>query len=178
MIYQLHIHLLEIEPPIWRRIQVSGNVTLYRLSLIIQRAMGWTNNNINEFEIDSLRYGDTSANEWDELLMDLKDTTLFGVTKKVHDRFTFIYDLGDNWQHSVTVEKIFQEETGGKYNICIDGERSCPPEDVGGAASYNEFLYALNDHEHVDHKSYVEWIGSFDPEMFDKEEATRLMRKR
>lgn len=35
-IYQLKTTLTKIKPPIWRRIQVSGNVTLYKLHRIIQ----------------------------------------------------------------------------------------------------------------------------------------------
>jgi len=38
--YQLKVTLLEIEPPVWRRILVPGTMTLDRLHTVIQKAMG------------------------------------------------------------------------------------------------------------------------------------------
>jgi hypothetical protein len=42
MIYQLKITLKDSKPPIWRRIQVKDDTTLYKLHQILQVAMGWT----------------------------------------------------------------------------------------------------------------------------------------
>ena len=42
-IYQLKVTLDDSKPPIWRRILVPENITLYQLHEIIQRAMGWQN---------------------------------------------------------------------------------------------------------------------------------------
>src|SRR6266571_1298162 len=41
VVYQLHIRLAYIEPPIWRRIVVSGQVTLFGLHRMLQVVMGW-----------------------------------------------------------------------------------------------------------------------------------------
>ena len=43
LIYQLRVMLVGVEPPVWRVVQIAGNVTLYRLHLIPQAALGWTN---------------------------------------------------------------------------------------------------------------------------------------
>ena len=40
-IYQLKVTLKGIRPPIWRRIQVKGNITLLQLHDILQVVMGW-----------------------------------------------------------------------------------------------------------------------------------------
>ncbi len=51
---------------------------------------------------------------------------------------------------------------------CIDGESACPPEDVGGAHGYAQFLAALADPSHEEHEQYLTWIGGrFDPSRFD-----------
>ena len=51
--------------------------------------------------------------------------------------------------------------------MCIGGENACPLEDVGGAPSYEEFLEALVDPNHSEHRNLKEWIGgSFDPTAF------------
>jgi len=50
----------------------------------------------------------------------------------------------------------------------VDGARACPPEDVGGAIGYDDFLAAIADPGHEEHDDYLEWVGgSFDPEAFN-----------
>ncbi len=65
-----------------------------------------------------------------------------------------------------------------KYPRCIDGARACPPEDIGGIYGYPEFLEAISDPRNEKYEEMLEWAGEFDPERFDKDEATRLMQKR
>ena len=48
VVYQLHIRLAYIEPPIWRRIVVSGQVTLYSLHRMLQVVMGWENYHLHK----------------------------------------------------------------------------------------------------------------------------------
>ena len=46
-IYQFKITLCEIEPKIWRRIQVPGNYNFHKFHLAIQHAMGWTDSHLH-----------------------------------------------------------------------------------------------------------------------------------
>ena len=55
-IYQLKITLNDIKPPIWRRIQVPGLITLHELHLIIQKVMGWWNCHLHQFLIGNVYY--------------------------------------------------------------------------------------------------------------------------
>ena len=52
-IYQFKITLCEIEPKIWRRIQVPGNYNFHKFHLAIQHAMGWTDSHLHQFTIFS-----------------------------------------------------------------------------------------------------------------------------
>jgi len=178
MIYQLHIVLKESNPPIWRRIQVSGRVTLYRLNLLIQRAMGWENMHLSEFKINEKTYADTNYDEYGEGFLEYKDYRVSKSLPGEGGKFLYTYDFGDDWCHEVTVEKIFKEEEGVKYPRCIDGERACPPEDVGGISGYEEYLEAIVDPDHDDHETFMNWRGPYESEEFDEDEATKRMQKR
>ena len=51
--------------------------------------------------------------------------------------------------------------------MCLDGQRACPPEDVGGTPGYEEFCQVLADPDHDEFQHLVEWSGgSVDPEEF------------
>lgn len=178
MIFQLYIRLHGIEPPIWRRIQVRGGISLYRLNLLIQRAMGWENCHLSEFDIDGARYG---WSEFDEEGLGVLEFRLHRITKSLLAKgkvFKFEYDFGDDWQHEIVVEDILQPEPGVAYPRCIGGERACPPEDVGGVPGYEEYLEAIMDPSHEEYNNLLKWRGPFDPEKFDAAAATKLMQKR
>ena len=92
-------------------------------------------------------------------------------------RFLYEYDFGDGWEHEVLFEGCLRAEKGGRYPLCVEGERNCPPEDVGGVRGYAEFLEAIADPKHEQHDNFVEWAGDFDPEEFDAGETTKAMRR-
>ena len=89
-------------------------------------------------------------------------------------RFIYEYDFGDSWQHEIVLEKTLEPEPGITYPRCIEGERACPPEDVGGIWGYAEFLDAISDPNHEDHDERVEWVGGeFDPEKFSVDKVNK-----
>jgi hypothetical protein len=180
-LYQFKITLLESQPPIWRRIQVR-NGTLDKLHLQIQTAMGWTNSHLHQFEIDGERHGDPELIDDGFEDFECVDSTIRKISEIVPKdgkrfQFTYEYDFGDCWKHDVLFEGCLKAEKGGRYPLCVEGERACPPEDVGGIGGYEEFLEALADPKHEQHDDFVEWAGEFDPEMFDVEKTTKAMRR-
>ena len=51
---------------------------------------------------------------------------------------------------------------------CVEGEGTCPPEDVGGIHGFEEFKAIMKDKDHPERESYIEWYGSeFDPDKID-----------
>lgn len=91
----------------------------------------------------------------------------------------YVYDFGDDWAHRVTLLGISAGTPGQRYPKCRDGARACPPEDVGGPHGYEEFLKAIRNRRHPEHKVCLQWVGgSFDPEAFDPRRVKFISARR
>jgi|ERR1700674_3192547 len=176
--YQLSIRLLEIEPPIWRRLAVPGTVSLAKLHAILQKVMGWDNYHIYLFTVGRQQYGE-SVSEWAEVaqrVLNAKRVMLEDIAVHKGARFIYTYDMGDGWEHEIRVEEIHE---GPPQQVqCLEGARSCPPEDCGGPYGYEELLEIIFDPKHSEYRERRDWLGeSFDPELFDVEIVNRRLRR-
>jgi hypothetical protein len=181
-VYQLKITLLGVKPPVWRRIQVR-DCSLENLHEHIQTSMGWQNRHLHHFKIGEQLYGDPMLLEERVEEMDYKDSTttmLSDFMPKTGKRLRFFYeyDFSDSWKHEVLFEGCPMPEAGRRYPICLEGDRACPPEDVGGVCGYAEFLKTIHDKNHEEREVMLEWEGGwFYPEEFDPVTATKSMNK-
>lgn len=181
-VFQFKITLRGGKPTIWRRIQVQ-DCTLDQLHEHIQTAMGWSNSHLHHFRVGEQLYGDPRLMQENMEEMNYRDSTttlLSDIVPKTGRKFRFVYeyDFGDCWEHEVLLEKCLEAEAGGTYPICLKGKRACPPEDCGGVWGYDDFLAAIGDPQHADHKDMREWVGGrFDAEDFDPVAATKAMQK-
>ncbi|MFB9238020.1 plasmid pRiA4b ORF-3 family protein [Plantactinospora siamensis] len=175
-IYQLRVSLAEVSPPVWRRVQIPGGYTLDRVHRVFQHVFGWQDCHLHSFEIDGVSYGVPDP-DGELVLRDELDHRLDAVAGK-GSRFHYTYDFGDWWQHDVTVEDVFAADPDERYPLCLGGERSGPPEDVGGPYGYRRFLAALADRDDPEHSAMLGWVGrAFDPAAFDATRATTLARR-
>jgi hypothetical protein len=80
--------------------------------------------------------------------------------------------------HDVLVEKISPPDPAGLLPQCLAGARACPPEDCGGVPGYANFLKAIRNPRHPEHRDLLAWAGGrFDPEAFDMAAANRKLRR-
>jgi pRiA4b ORF-3-like protein len=177
-IYQVKITLKYVRPPIWRRVQVRGDITLAKLHEIIQIAMGWFDSHLHQFRMGKVYYGTPDIDEFSELnLKDDSKAQLGRVLTKLKQKLIYEYDFGDGWEHEILLEKILPPEPGVRYPRCIGGARACPPEDCGGTGGYANFLTAIGDPNHEEHDEYLDWIGGeFDPEEFELDEVDAALK--
>jgi hypothetical protein len=174
-IYQLKVTLRDLRPPVWRRLQVPGDVTLTRLHYLIQIAMGWTNSHLHQFQVGGEYYSDPTF-ELEEALSERR-AKLQQVAPDEKSKFRYTYDFGDSWEHEILVEKILPPEPDVQYPRCVAGARACPPEDSGGVWGYADMVKAIADPKHPERADYLEWLGGeFDPEAFDIEEVNRSLQ--
>jgi Plasmid pRiA4b ORF-3-like protein len=164
-VYQLDMRLIGIEPPIWRRIAVSDQITLASLHLLFQVVMGWEHTHLHQFIVDGTRYGEPDP-EYDEM-KDERRVKLHAIAREKGASFVYEYDFGDGWQHRVTVEDIWTRTENDLVPRCLDGKRACPPEDCGGIGGYQNLIEALRDRRHPEHRQLRTWVGPhFDPDLF------------
>ena len=179
-LFQFKITLLDIEPAIWRRVQVP-DCTLVEFHESIQAAFGWENSHLHQFQIGGVRYS-LPAPDGDDLGMDGEDetdvllSTLLPRSSRTA-RWVYEYDFGDGWRHEVLFEGFPPAVPKAKPPLCLEGERACPPEDCGGPPGYEDYLAAIADPQDEQHEEMLEWRGPFDPEAFDAKKATKEMRK-
>jgi hypothetical protein len=166
-IYQLKVTLKDSHPPIWRRVQVGDNILLPHLHGVLQLAMGWMNSHLHSFQLGKQTFAEPSPDDFFPVI-DYRAVCLNQIAPKVKDRFVYLYDFGDSWEHDIVVEAILPPERQVQYPRCLDGQRACPPEDVGGVWGYADFVKAIRNPRHPEHDEMLEWVGGkFDPEKFD-----------
>jgi hypothetical protein len=178
-VYRLYIFLLDIAPPIWRRVELSSETSLAQLHKVLQAAMGWQDYHLHEFEIGGQRYGvpDTDYDLPGEVVKD-SAIKLSSALPRKGASLLYSYDFGDNWAHSVVLEDIVPIEPDTKYPRIIDGARACPPEDSGGSSGYADLVEILAKPRHEEHRQMREWVGkTFDPEKFSAKAANLLLKQ-
>lgn len=174
-VYELKIELLEIEPKIWRRVLVPGTITLAQLHAVIQIAMGWTNSHLHEFIVGADSYSDPEF-EIENAKSEYR-YRLARLAPRISNTIAYEYDFGDGWEHQIRVENIIDEKRYPGKPVCLEGKRSCPPEDCGGPWGYQNFLEAISNRKHKQHTELLNWVGgTFDPEHFDLGAVNTLLR--
>ena len=177
----LCVTLLGIETPIWRRLRMSANMTLDQLHYAIQGSFGWENCHLHAFTIGGKTYSSNQpaptglfGETGDQ---DSKKVTIADLIEQKIKKFTYEYDFGDSWTHEIKIEKAIPCAKQIKATECIDGKRNCPPEDCGGIWGYEEFVKAMKNKKHPEHRDLIDWYGGpFDPDKFSLQNANKLIK--
>ena len=164
IIARLHIVLADSDPSIWRRFEVPVDASLKMLHDVIQGAMGWLDCHLWEFEAGDKRYGVIDPDWPDDRLFAAKNIKLKALLDRDVRQFLYTYDMGDDWRHTITIETVSPGEPDVKYPRFVDGERRCPPEDVGGLPGFELFLDAMAGQHPpgrwVHHEQHLPAVGS------------------
>jgi hypothetical protein len=169
--------MLDVAPPIWRRIELSSETSLAQLHEMLQAAMAWQDYHLHEFETGGQRYG-VPDDDYDSPSEITRDSTvkLSKALPRKRASLLYTYDFGDGWTHSVVLEDIVSVEPETKYPRLVDGARSCPPEDCGGPYGYADLLETLAKPRHKEHRHMREWAGKdFNPEAFSAKAINFLL---
>ena len=178
---RLRIDLDEMPRLVWRRVEVPTEIHLSDLHLVIQAAMGWENYHLYHFRIGyGVFYSELDPDFALGEENSASDTTLAELCKRLprNMKFGYTYDFGDDWEHTIKVESINPADPEAVYPRLLKVVRRCPPEDCGGPWGYAEYLKAISDPNHEEHKEFLEWGDpDFDPEVVDTRELETAVER-
>jgi hypothetical protein len=158
-------------------VDVPVEASLKMLHDVIQGAMGWLDYHLWEFEAADKRYGVPEPDWSNDGLLAARNTKLRTLVDRGTRRFDYVYDMGDSWEHVITIEAIELGQPGVKYPRYVDGARRAPPEDVGGMPGFEAFLESIADPKHPNHRDATQWHQEFYGEAFDPERIDELTAK-
>lgn len=136
--FRVRLDLRGATPPVWRRLELPGDLTLPRLHDVIQAAMGWTDSHLHRFRTGSDHRSPQFVTAFDldegEDGVPEDDVRLDQLVAVAGDALWYEYDFGDGWDHVLTVEEILDDPPARAR--CTGGRMACPPEDCGGIGGY------------------------------------------
>lgn len=169
-VYQIKIILKDSEPSIWRRVKIASSIDLLELHGIIQAAMGWKDCHMHQFVSGGRHFGDEDP-DFDYKMTDERTVRVDELLKKEKGSITYEYDFDDSWEHMIRLEKILPGDDTPNLPVCVEGERACPPEEIGGVWGYEDMLDSLKNTRDRDHKKAMAIFGKdYDPDRLDIEE--------
>jgi hypothetical protein len=177
--YVLKVNIKKSKPSIWRQLSVPADCTLGDLHEILQIAFGWDNDHMHSFTINSEMYGMNSIDfGYDNDMSDEDSVCLYDLDLQPKQKFRYLYDFGDSWEHEISVSKIIPADAGNStLPRCLGGERAGPFEDSGGIWGYESMLEILKDPSHKGYEEIHEWAGDFDPEYFSLDEINAQLEQ-
>lgn len=182
--FRVQLDLVGATPPVWRRLELPGDLPLDRLHVVIQAAMGWLDGHLHRF-----RTGSDHRSPYFVTPFDVEEgeggeggVRLDQVLTGEGDRLWYEYDFGDGWDHVLAVEAVIDEPPAEVH--CTAGRMACPPEDCGGIWDYTELAAWVRDgcdpssvppsFEDAGHAR--DWLPlDWHPDRFDVEEANTAL---
>lgn len=184
--FRVRLDLHGAKPPVWRRLELPGDISLDRLHEVMQTAMGWHDGHLHRFRTGADYHSPHfvtpfDIDEGDDGTLE-SDVRLDQVIAARGDRLWYEYDFGDGWEHVLEVEKVLAEPPAQVR--CIAGRMACPPEDCGGIHGYQELAAWVRSGyddsalpEHFDYARHArDWLPvDWHPDHFDVEETDQAL---
>lgn len=176
LVYQFRVSLRDIDPPIWRRIQVPARYSFWDFHVALQDSMGWLDYHLHMFrtadpgsrQVVEIGIPDDEPFEDDTPCLPGWEIPIAAYFLEPGTRADYEYDFGDSWEHEILLEDIVERVPKQRYPKCLAGARACPPEDCGGVSGYEDLLAIIADPLHEEYESMMEWLGGqFAPDAFD-----------
>lgn len=176
--YQIKVTVKGAKPPVWRRMIIPAGITFSQFSAMINEAMQWSGYHLYSFEFTKLGLCfEELEDDWNVGFMETLEAREYRIDSymDIQKSFTYIYDFGDDWKHTVTVEKVIDDyQEDGARVIKFKGNGF--PEDCGGIWGYYELLERLEDPNDPEYEMLSEWYENMNPEEYDMDVVNQILR--
>jgi DNA-binding transcriptional ArsR family regulator len=144
-VHTVKASLHEAKPPVWRRLELSSDLSLDMVHEVLQIAFAWHGYHLHQFETACGAFGrpDDDGDWGFEEAGDESAVALAQVAAEEKAKIVYVYDFGDDWRHDIVVEKITPALPGVAYPRCTGGRGWAPEEDSGGIWARNEAVAAV-----------------------------------
>ena len=205
-IYQFYAELKDYEPKMWRRFQVSGNITMARLGYILMTLYEMQANHLfcltvpsrEDTKTNPVLYNAGSVQKDGSLRFEIDngeatpckskraiDASSYKIRSVLQgysgEKLVLEYDYGNGWEVEVTLEKILKDKelAGRELPRVLDGEGYGIIEDCGGPVELERLAEAFLKKSGNDYESYRKWLGrdELDLTAFDLEDMNLRLKK-
>jgi hypothetical protein len=166
-IARLVVEIGDVTPRVMRVIEVPIDIRLDDLHFVLQIAIGWQNGHPFEFRVGDTVWGqqdrEAEHNSLPPEQATLADILALGGT------FQYDYVLGEDWEHTVTLEACTPARPDVRYPHLVRAEGRCPPADIGGPVGYDTYLRTIADPASLNHEDMLAFDApDFDPHVVDE----------
>jgi len=174
--YQLHVSLAFSDPLIWRRIIIPGEITLLQFHQVLQTCFDWSGEHNHQFYVGKVFYSANSATTDPRFIEDFVE--LHTIEEAMRWCFTYMYDAGDGWEHTLELEEILAPQKNSAPQV-LDGEWAAPPEEIGGVHGYAELIHALENPQLEKSQRLLQEkkFRDFDPSRFNLNEMNTILAR-
>ncbi|MDR3088473.1 MAG: plasmid pRiA4b ORF-3 family protein [Desulfobulbaceae bacterium] len=127
--------------PFWRRIDVSGQASLFDLHRIIQIVIGWDDSAAHQFMVGKMLYRTFAGRplRLDESQYDERRARLQSLTERMRFIFQYFYEAENSWECSIDLEATqdVSAAEAAKEAILLAGQGKFPDHEI-------EDVYALD----------------------------------
>ncbi len=123
----------------------------------LQAAFGWEDRHLYRFSLGGSAFDHDSQVflcrydaenpelEGDEDALPASQVHLDEALQNPGDQLRYVYDYGDNWDLTLTLEEVMTALGEAPAAALVDGERAAPPEDCGGLTDAEDLARVLHD---------------------------------
>lgn len=180
--YIVTVTFEELQPKIWRKLILPAGASFNRLHEMIQEVTNFQDEHTYAFELEGVYITNN------EMILDEYKKKLFGgrvvkgpIRQKIDTyleqskQLMYTYDMGDCWRIRISLDKIVEDYYFG-FPTLLEVEGIAPPENVGGADSYAEFLAIYNDRNNPAFLDMYHWAEAMQYGPTDSELVNYLFK--
>ena len=170
-IVRLKITLDNVKPTVMRRIEVPVSVKLDTLHEMIQAIMPWDNYHGYDFRVRETCWG-IPMPEMEDFgfpIADARNATLaHALSEPNFKTLRYIYDFGDDWRHTIKVERRFAAELWDSVSAPYRGQGPLSAGRLRRTVGLCRVSGGrMSDPHHPRHAELVGWLGRRDPNKID-----------